>query len=334
MNLRKEPVSNAWTAEFKKDQLVFAQFGIQAKQNIEIYNYINEILESFKLSDGPIHLDRAIHYDIDDYINYIFLAYWDDDNSFKEWCNNPIIEKYWGENSDILSDIGIWREVMFIPTNHIETIHSGENYNNGVSHFLPLKYTKVHEYWGAMRDRIPASKDYNLKSLYKKDNLIPVVSDTKGKRVRVHLPDNFCLIRTAQSWSECSDDERTTYLNLVEPVLKEGEDYIRNNPTDTGCLSSKFVYETTIDGEILDKSCTIAYFLSLSDLEEWAKKHPSHLSIYRTFHQMLKKYNNKTELALWHEVSVLKNDLAIFEYINCHSKTGLLPYSELQVLTY
>lgn len=41
------------------------------------------------------------------------------------------------------------------------------------------------------------------------------------------------------------------------------------------------------------------------------------------------KHHNKTELALWHEVSVLKDDQAIFEYINCHLKAGLLPYSEL-----
>lgn len=334
MNMRREPMSNAWTAEFKKEQLVFAQFGIQAKQNIDISNYIDEFLKSFKLSNGPIHLDRAIHYDIDDFINHIFLAYWDNDNSFKEWCKNPIIEKYWGQNSNISTDIGIWREVMFIPTNHIETIHSGENYNNGVSHFSPLKYTKVHEYWGAMRDRIPASKDREFNSRYRKDNLQPITYKTNLKRIKVHLPDNFCIIRTAQDWSECSEDERNTYLELVEPVLKDGESYIRNNPTDTGCLSSKFVYETTIDGEILDKSCTIAYFLSLSDLEEWAKTHPSHLSIYRTFHKMLKKHHNKTELVLWHEVSILKDDQAIFEYINCHSKTGLLPYSELTMTSY
>ncbi|MED4084621.1 phenylacetaldoxime dehydratase family protein, partial [Halalkalibacterium halodurans] len=222
---------------------------------------------------------------------------------------------------------------LFIPTNHIETLHSGENIN-GVSNFSPLQYTKVHDYWGSMRDRIPASKHHNFNSLYKKDNLKPMVSNTKENRIRVYLPDNFCIIRTAQNWSECSDEERDTYLSLVEPVLKQGEDYIRNNPTETGCLSSKFVYEISLAGDSQDKSCVIAYFLSLSDLEDWSRAHPLHLNIYKTFFKMLEKYNFKTELALWHEVSVLKKEQAIFEYINCHSKTGLLPYSELQVTNY
>lgn len=324
-----DPKSNAWTADFNIELLVFAQFGIQIKNGTDLSGYIEQFVKAFNAPNGPAHVDRAVHQDIDEYVNHIFLVYWDNKESFEKWNSSSVIEKYWGESAVPAQDIGLWREIVFISNDHIETIHSGENYDNGVSNFLPLKYTKVHEYWGSMRDRIQSSARENFDTAYDKKILQSTTGMSIGKRIRVYPPDNICLIRTAQNWSQCSNEERNTYLELVEPTLKEGSEYIRQNPSETGCLSSKFVYEIASNGESLDKSCTIAYFLSLAHLEEWAKSHPSHLKIYKTFFEMLKKHNFLTELALWHEVSILKTDQVIFEYINCHSSTGLLKFANL-----
>ncbi|WP_134687483.1 phenylacetaldoxime dehydratase family protein [Brevibacillus migulae] len=325
-----DPKSNAWTAELNTECIVFGQFGIQAKKGMNPTGYIEQFLKAFHAPNGPAHVDRAVHQDIDEYVNHIFLAYWDNKEAFEKWNLSSSNGKYWSETaSPIAQDIGLWREIVFISNDHMETLHSGENYDNGVSNFLPLKYTKVHEYWGSMRDRIPASAHDSLDTEYDKKVLEPEIGVTLGKRIRVYPPDHICLIRTAQNWSQCSDEERKTYLDLVEPTLLEGSDYIRENPSETGCLSSRFVYEVDLDGDSLDKSCTIAYFLSLAHLEDWAKSHPSHLKIYQTFFEMLKKHNFATELALWHEVSVLRTDQVIFEYMNCHSSTGLLKFAHL-----
>ncbi|MFD2370312.1 phenylacetaldoxime dehydratase family protein [Brevibacillus sp. GCM10020057] len=329
MPLNHEPKSNAWTADFTIDCLVFAQFGIQAKNGMNPEKYMEQFLQAFTNPNGPVHVDRAIHQDIDEYVNHIFLAYWDNKESFENWNSTSPIAKYWDESAAPVEEIGLWREILFIPNDHIETLHSGENYDSGVSNFLPLTYTKVHEYWGSMRDRLKASRLESFETEYDKEMLEPVHVESIGKRIRIYPSDNICLIRTAQNWSQCSNEERNTYLELVEPTLKEGAEYIRQNPSETGCLSSKFVYELALNGDSLDKSCTIAYFLSLAHLEEWAKSHPSHLKIYHTFFEMLQMHNYATELALWHEVSVLKTDQAIFEYMNCHSSTGLLKFTNL-----
>ncbi|RNB92009.1 phenylacetaldoxime dehydratase family protein [Brevibacillus fluminis] len=327
--LNHEPKSNAWTAEFNTECIVFGQFGIQTKNGMNPTGYIEQFLNAFQAPYGPAHVDRAVHQDIDEYVNHIFLVYWDNMEVFEEWNSSSSIEKYWGESVEPVQDVGLWREIVVISNDHIETIHSGENHDNGVSNFLPIKYTKVHEYWGSMRDRIQASTHDRFDTAYDKKILEQAFGVSLGKRIRVYPPDNICLIRTAQNWVQCSDEERKTYVDLVEPTLKEGSEYIRQNPSETGCLSSKFVYEIALTGDSLDKSCTIAYFLSLAHLEEWAKSHPSHLKIYKTFFEMLKKHNYATELALWHEVSVLKSDQVIFEYMNCHSSTGLLKFANL-----
>jgi aldoxime dehydratase len=41
---------------------------------------------------------------------------------------------------------------------------------------------------------------------------------------------------------------------------------------------------------------------------------------------MVREYGKDLKLNLWHEVSVLPSERQIFEYLNCHHDTGLLPY--------
>jgi aldoxime dehydratase len=41
---------------------------------------------------------------------------------------------------------------------------------------------------------------------------------------------------------------------------------------------------------------------------------------------MVREYGADLKLKLWHEVSVLPPTGQIFEYLNCHSETGPLPY--------
>jgi aldoxime dehydratase len=39
-----------------------------------------------------------------------------------------------------------------------------------------------------------------------------------------------------------------------------------------------------------------------------------------------RKYQDRLELRTYNEIFVLESDNPAFEYINCHPRTGLLPY--------
>ena len=60
-------------------------------------------------------------------------------------------------------------------------------------------------------------------------------------------------------------------------------------------------------------------------MEDWTMTHPPHIEIFRVFFKMLETYNYKTELALWHEVSVLKSEDMDLFYSYCHPLPGFLP---------
>lgn len=59
-------------------------------------------------------------------------------------------------------------------------------------------------------------------------------------------------------------------------------------------------------------------------MELWAQSHSTHSSIFGTFMRMVQAMDFKIALRLSHEVSVLRSNEQIFEYINCHKATGLL----------
>jgi len=46
--------------------------------------------------------------------------------------------------------------------------------------------------------------------------------------------DNLCLIRSGQDWSDTETSERKLYLEDVEPVLREGMDFLRDEGVGIG----------------------------------------------------------------------------------------------------
>ena len=149
---------------------------------------------------------------------------------------------------------------------------------------------------------------------------------SKGKRIRITPPENICLIRSAQDWTQCRDSELDLYWKEVHPVLIEGMDFIRDNPLETGCISCRFMDELNGSGDQQSKTFGMAYFLTMAHLEAWVRSHPTHLAIFESFHRMVQQLDFRLDLKLWHEVIVLPQGPHVFEYLNCHERTGLLPY--------
>ena len=154
-------------------------------------------------------------------------------------------------------------------------------------------------------------------------------TETRGRRLLLAAPENLCVIRSAQDWSSCRGDERDSYLSDVHPVLTKGMKFLMENPVETGCLTCRFIEQLNDNGEAEDKTFGMAYFLDLAHLEAWAKSHPTHLAIFNSFMALAQRLGNAVTLRLWHEVAALPADGARLEYVNCHGRTGLLPFLEL-----
>lgn len=313
-------------------EIIFAQIGIQSKTADKISSeFTAKIVESFKLENGPIHVDHGQFIDAANYQNRLFLAYWHDAESYQKWLEHEQVQQWWnGHKLD--ADLGLYHEVAKIPVTHFETIHSIKNNNSGVTHFLKLEETKEHAYWGSMRKRIPASSNEQFSSQLEKINAKN--KETFGKHLKAIAPDNVCLIRTAQDWTRCPTDEKETYFSLVEPALQKAYQYLNTHQVESGSINPKFVQELDEKNQPVEKTCVVSFFLSLKHLEEWTHKHPTHIALFGTFAEMLRRHNLSVQLSLWHEVSVLQSDDLELNYINCHPKTGFLPYVETKEIAY
>ncbi len=175
-----------------------------------------------------------------------------------------------------------------------------------------------HAYWGGMRDRIPLSQT---------DAMAPgsapeLIRD--GARLRVKAHDNLCLIRSGQDWSDTEASERQLYLDDVEPVLREGMDFLRDDGLAIGCYANRYMRVLAVDGSVSEKSYGQSWWKSLAALERWAESHPTHVRIFGAAMKYLSTLGPSARLRLYHEVTVAAADEQFFEYLNCHQKTGML----------
>ncbi|KAI9034987.1 phenylacetaldoxime dehydratase family protein [Aspergillus affinis] len=182
-----------------------------------------------------------------------------------------------------------------------------------------------------------------------------------GKRlIGTNKTHNLAHIRSGQFWKHCPDDERRSYEENLEPTLRKGLAYLWQNPISTGSMALRYLMNvpapshshsppspaaqrssidsdesssspSSSEGSITqsDESCVIGFFRNLSDLETWAKRHPSHLAIYTGAIRHAKTFGAERQFRTWHEVSVLGRGEAQFEYVNCLEGTGVIMGSSI-----
>ena len=110
----------------------------------------------------------------------------------------------------------------------------------------------------------------------------------------------------------------------MEPVLREGMDFLRDQGTTIGCYTNRYMRHLDAAGRPLEKTFGLSLWRSLADMERWAESHPTHVAIFGTFMRIVQEMNFQLKLRVYHEVSVLKPDEQDYEYINCHAQTGLM----------
>jgi len=324
-----EPPVDAWQAAFDDglEEVVFGYFGCQYRGSSLPQEFEGALQSALAKGQKPSFVTRARHRDASGYENEAFIGYWPSKSAFDSWWNDAGYGQWYDDDARLNGSFGLWREVYVVPTTRFETPHSSKN-STGVSKLAkPFESTvREHNYWGGMRDRVPASADDAFEPGNPNTHQSKGMVQSRGARISVTLADNVCLIRSGQNWADCDHDELNAYSDEVLPFLTAGMAFLRDNPKETGCLSSRLMDEVAIDGSQADQSFGLAAFTSMEHLEKWSKTHPTHLKIFNSFLAMVQRRETPPELKLWHEVLIASKDHSTCDYVNCHPQTGFLPW--------
>jgi aldoxime dehydratase len=134
----------------------------------------------------------------------------------------------------------------------------------------------------------------------------------------------MCVIRSGQYWGACGEKELEYYQSKVHPTLLKGMDYLAKNGPEANCYTSRMMDQLDEKGQQHDRTFGLAFFKTMGDMEAWAEHHPTHLKIFHAFLKMAEVFEGNLDLQLWHEVYTVASESSEFEYVNCHSQTGLL----------
>ena len=300
-------------------QVVMGYFGVQRRGGgAAVETAFATVNALFNLADGPGHRDTVRYVDRDGYDTAITVAYWGDPKKFSRWIENPQNQAWWASNERLREGVGYFREVLSPRNVQYETAYSSAQHPEGVGVVMGGMSGEIleHGYWGSMRDRFPLSQT----------DMMPATGELSRRddgngRVTVHGHENLCVIRSGQDWTDTQGEERRVYLEDIEPTLRAGMDFLRDQGAEVGCYSNRYVQHIDANGRSVDKTFGVSHWHSLADLERWAASHPTHLQIFGMF---LKKVPELPNLRLYHEVSVFDAVAQRYEYINCHPGTGLL----------
>ncbi len=216
--------------------------------------------------------------------------------------------------------VGTFIEALYPSVEGYETLFSSLGRPEGIAVLADGMSGEVqeHAYWGGMRDRIPLSQTNEMAPT----GAARAIRD--GSRTRVIPNDNLCLIRSGQDWGDTEAAERKMYLGDVEPVLREGMDFLRDEGRSIGCYANRYMTVVAPDGERIEKSYGMSWWKSLAALERWAESHPTHVRIFGAAMKYLSTLGPAAKLRLYHEVTVARANEAFFEYFDCHPQTGML----------
>ncbi|KAF2016720.1 hypothetical protein BU24DRAFT_423083 [Aaosphaeria arxii CBS 175.79] len=290
--------------------------------------------EPFTLIDGGEHVNSTT-------TTRIWVCYWLDATKHRLASDQLSLPTLYSTlDQESRASIGIWRETFKTAIPRLETNYSGLDYLPGLAR-LPGAQFPEHDrsaYWGAARDRIPNSAH----DLFPRAAGVPahLPSDAAPRGIGQHLLgtnfQNIVHIRSGQFWKNCGQQEADAYEKKLEPTLHEGLRYLWEHPEETEALSVRYLRNEAEEdelqsGRLRKETCGAAFFSSLDMLERWAKTHRSHLAIYRGALAHYKQFGDYRRLRTWHEVSVLEEGDAVFEYINCLPETGVIKSIELEV---
>ncbi|MGH1486629.1 MAG: phenylacetaldoxime dehydratase family protein [Cellvibrionaceae bacterium] len=319
--------------------LACAYFGMQGRASDESIDqqaekcFLDTFDDFFTQAGGVKTTERLRCVDSFGYANTIIVAYWSDMSKFACWLEDSGF-RVWFNQQALLSDgYGYWFEPIVSHFDRHETIYSESSYKIGMARLPETQITSMtmNGYFGAARDRLPISAIDPLDSPVTTIKSAKIVDCAKQKHLLAFLPHNLTILRSGQFWEDAGQEQADDYIETMQPKLDRGMEHLKNNPSDTGCLSLRIATNIDNEGKERAETSTIAAFQSLELLEKWAASHETHLAIYHHAIKMNRHYGKDREVVTWHELFVLQHG-STFEYIHCHPETGMLPYTEVMVV--
>ena len=323
-----EPPVPSFTSRFANgsEAIVAAYLAAQGRSRVEALAGAAAIEGFLERGKEPYRIDRAVHRAGNGTWDAVAIAYFKGAAAFEAWANGSGFSQWWASDARLHEDVGYWQERLVLPQERIEALHSSpvaDGHSHGGRIVGPIR---EHAYWGGMRDRLPVSRHDWLDS--PKGNMLEARAGVAsiGRRIRVKAPANLAIIRSGQDLSDAAADERAMYDEVVRGNLVAGMTYLAERGVEAGCCACRYMTEVDENGHDLERTFGHCLFLSLAHLEEWAKSHPTHLSIFASFFKLLKQRDNQMTLRFWHEVAVIPEDGQFFEYLNCSPDTGLIGF--------
>ena len=251
---------------------------------------------------------------------------------YGKWLRRPEVASWW-EGLPLSGELGYWREVLSPDADRFGFLGFGLNERRrvGCIHAVRSKPSEKWGYWGGYRDRFAASKMDTFEPASEVIN--EPVNDrvTRGKKITVQLPRNVCFVREGAETTYITDPrEREGWNTKVKPVFGKWIAYLRDNPTLSGAICLRDTIEQDLDtGADYEKHNTLIYFVSLRHMERAARTQPSHAALYNTYMGMMTELAAASitpEFVIWAEAHILSRESALIEYVNCHNRTGLMPF--------
>ncbi|KAK5173913.1 uncharacterized protein LTR77_002594 [Saxophila tyrrhenica] len=174
----------------------------------------------------------------------VWVAYWTDAERFSSKIQSLNLKQIWDDLGDEKSSTGLWTEHFVTPIDRLETNYASLLHQPGISQVPGSEFPEhnLTAYWGAGRDRLPASAT----------DLFQPPDETTGPRevpkgIGEHLTgtnyDNMCHIRSGQWWEQCDDVEREAYEGEdgLQRKLMNGMQYLWDNPAETGTIGLRLL---------------------------------------------------------------------------------------------
>lgn len=330
--LLDEDFSDSPGREADVRQIVFAQFGVQGPKADSGAEFIRTMRRLFSLEHGPRRIERCHHWDAAGCHEDILMAYWMDTDAYRKWLQHGEVSSWW-DSLPLAGELGFWREVLSPDAERFGFLGFGLNENRrvGCIHAVRSKPSEKWGYWGGYRDRFAASEADTFDPEGDILARIPHEGTTKGKRVSVTIPKNVCFVREgAETTYITSPQEREGWNARVKPVFEKWIAYLRDSPQLSGAFCLRDTIEQNLKtGKDYEKHNTLIYFASLRHMERAARTQPSHVALYNTYMGMMTELAEASiapELAIWAEAHILSRETVEIEYVNCHNRTGLIPY--------
>jgi len=296
-------------------KVVVAYFGAQQEcgESERARSEVNGLVAQMSDVNGPAHHELSSYVDEAGYGTVIAACYWLSPESFDKWF--AAIGKSWTASTEQ----GHFVEVLRPSVRRLETLHSSDQHLQGLGSLAvePSGPIAEHGYWGGMRDRLPDSQADTLTA-----SGMPAIVEGAVLTVKPH--EELCVIRSGQDYGSTVGTERLFYLDEVEPQLRAGMDFLRDEGTTIGCFANRYVTVLDDDGAPTDKTYAVSLWRDMADLERWSKTHPTHARIFGAFMRHMNEFGADAALRLYHEVIVVPAKDQLFQYANCHPETGML----------